>query len=403
MISRIYFSILGIILILPISVDGISANYLYALLPVLQLPLCAHFSCIRFRVISYALALLWVFGGILSISLILAFVHSENPELIAIGSFFFFVTYIYPLILKITTKALDSLILGVVIFSLFYSLNSIFAYLLGGVYSSEAKDLVGSQRVGFVINFALFYLLSARINPTLKRFPMSKMGSLYCSLMMTILAIGSLLTFSRASLISLIVTILFALLFYSRVIFKNLLIFNPKYLLLSLASALLLLALCLFQPFDSLMTFYGERLFSGYLGDPDALASDLSNESSSGGTRLSIFKYVFQLLLSNPFLGNSFNGISRVTSFGSLHNQYVDILVRAGLILGTMVIITLLVIFLRSMRAPAGSYQRITLLPFVATIVYGFFHETFRESQGAVLYLIFVQSYFMPFSAPNNS
>lgn len=391
-----YFTLMGLLMVFPFSLGGISANYLYFLLPFLQAA-TNSFSLIVFKLSSYSKAILFVFSFNFICGLLLYFLFPKyHLESFFFGAFIFFATYIFPTLLRVSPKVLEGLVFGILLFSIVYSLFSACQYLLGGVYSAEAKDLVGTQRIGFVLNFSFFLVLANVLLPVNSGDQTIDRPNVILSIFTVVtLLIGSVLTFSRSSIISMIVTLLFLLLREIRLSIKSKFKFSWKNILLFLFPGFLALFAISSKAIGYLFSFYGTYLFEGYLANPEAIADDLGNPQASGGTRIAIQSFSFKLLLSNPIIGNSFRGLSEISEWGSLHNQYLDILVRSGLLLGGFVLLLQLVMFLRFFKSPVGSKNRTLLYPFVSTLIYGFFHETFRESQGAFLYFIYVQHYFL--------
>jgi len=391
--STTYFTILGFLFSIPISFKGISANYLYLLLPFFLAFI--QQSYITFRFSHCSQILLALFFSIFVISLSILSISGLPLEPSAFGGALFFATYIIPFLVRLKPPLLHGLIAGVLLFSIFYSIFSMISYLALGVFSTEAKDLVGSQRTGFLLLFSLFYLSASLLFDYADALPRILAGRSNTLISILILLIGSLLTFSRSSVIALICTLVMFLFVYRRQVSTDVKL-NPK-LIISLAILLIMpVSFVVIKPLTALFDFYSHYLFASYLFDPDSLHSDLGNELSSGGTRLAIIKFSIGLIMDNPIIGNSFSGISRITPWGSFHNQYFDIIVRSGIVLGGFILGAFIAILFRFTFHPLTRLHHLAASSFASTLIYGFFHETFRESQGAFLLLLYVQIYLQP-------
>jgi len=91
-----------------------------------------------------------------------------------------------------------------------------------------------------------------------------------------------------------------------------------------------------------------------------------------------ILNYVF----SHPFTGSGFLGcwIMFENLQCSAHNQYADVLFRVGFI-GFLIYIYILFKILKFLKI----YHKDLFFGLTGVIIYGFFHETFKLSQGAFI------------------
>jgi O-antigen ligase len=236
----------------------------------------------------------------------------------------------------------------------------------------EAKDLIGTQRLGFIYVIAFWLVYLDRQQKEfwgVARYPI-----------LFVLAVGLCLTFSRASIVATLVTfILFAVVQHG----GWLKTFNMK----SVGNAILtvigaiLIATAIFRVFPLVFQFFGARLF-GFFVDSDALFNTFADSTTSEGTRLYIASRLLDFVVRNPLTGSGYLGawVLRDT-FGSAHGQYMDVLFRTGPI-GFFIYLCMLVALMRFLwRSEEALFWGVA-----AVLVYGLFHETFKESQGAFVF-----------------
>jgi O-antigen ligase len=71
--------------------------------------------------------------------------------------------------------------------------------------------------------------------------------------------------------------------------------------------------------------------------------------------------------------------------FGSAHSQYMDVFFRTGFF-GLFIYMTLIFFILKEMYLK----DKGLFFGFVSILVYGMFHETFKESQGGFIFAFFL-------------
>ena len=100
------------------------------------------------------------------------------------------------------------------------------------------------------------------------------------------------------------------------------------------------------------------------------------------GYRIIIFKEIANFVADNPFTGSGFLGcwIMFDNLSCSAHSQYTDILFRTGLF-GFSIYIYILFRIGKYLRAT----NRDLFYGFIAILIYGFFQETFKLSNGAFI------------------
>ena len=262
---------------------------------------------------------------------------------------------------------------AVVLVSLMSSTSSILIFALeslGGQLDYEAKDLVGSQRIGFVYLLALWivYFLPRHLN-----------ASVWLrSAMLAIIVAGLFLTFSRSSVVSLgVVVALFTLTRTLNWFFVTRLGDLRKGIGVLCAIAAIIAGL--YSLFPLTFEFYGDRLLDLFLSDK--VSSHLVDPVTSEGRRIHILKTIFQYVMANPITGSGFLGIWILpeAGAGSSHNQYLDVMLRTGLP-GLTIYLIMIVALLRTLKHDKGLTWGL-----VSMLVYGMFHETFKESQGTFI------------------
>jgi hypothetical protein len=106
------------------------------------------------------------------------------------------------------------------------------------------------------------------------------------------------------------------------------------------------------------------------------------NAEDSTGYRIQILLELYNLPLKNILFGSGYLGVNSISEgfFGSMHNQYADIFLRTGFIglFFYLLILYRILIFLKN-------YDLSLYYGFFSILIYSFFLETFRLSQGAFL------------------
>jgi O-antigen ligase len=239
----------------------------------------------------------------------------------------------------------------------------------GGVLGFEAKDLVGTQRYGFIYAIAIWL---AYLDPLQKR-----LWGVARYPILVILLTGLVLTFSRSSIVAMMVSFLAFSVVKHGAWLRN---FNLK----SVGNAvvtiggLLAIAALLFRLFPIVFDFFSVRLF-GFFADGDDVIAALDDRNTSEGTRLYIFLRILEYVVRNPLTGSGYLGVWVLgdNAFGSAHSQYGDVLFRTGVV-GFGFYVAILVAVMRHLKRE----HEALFWGAGAVLVYGLFHETFKESQG---------------------
>ena len=189
----VFFTVALIPFSIKLGDQGISANYLFFLFPILVLlsgkslilpqRLYLEFIAIYIAILCLATAYQYTLLG--------EFDRRLVSFTIFMGMFVF-------MFVKITPKMVVGFKISVILISLYFSIYSIYGYILEGaeVLGFSAKDVVGTQRIGFVYIVAFWILLLFRTQSIMMR--ALKISAISC------IFFGLLLTFSRASIVALV-------------------------------------------------------------------------------------------------------------------------------------------------------------------------------------------------------
>ena len=361
--------------LIPLYVDSISINYIYVLLPFFLIFVKGKIQ----KPSRLIITLFVIFFFIFFLGMGLSLFEDYGLQARRISSYFIFTSIFFYSIIFIDENIVDAFKKAVILISCYYCLISLFNffYLGGNMMGYEQKDLVGSQRYGFVYLFALFLLIqdSSIYNKTLK------------NIGVTLLVVGSFLTFSRATIVAMVLTfILYLILEKKRTPSVNK---KNKFLLFF---KILFFTGCItaimFYFFPVLLDFFYERIIGRLLLKSDNY--EITDSENSEGFRLQVWKSILTLVLKNPLTGSSYLGsyILKDVVVGSAHNQYFDILLRTGF-LGFGAYLVLIVKLLKFLF----NKKRIFFWAFVSVLMYGFFHETFKETQGAFILTFIIALY----------
>jgi O-antigen ligase len=350
----------------PISADGVSVNYSFVLLPL--------FLLFTGRPLRKPPTLFLLLAGVYSIIFAIAALyqydlHGEGGRRIA--SFFVFMSLFSYACIRLDAEHVDAFKAAVVLISLIMSVASVLLFLsLGGsALGFQAKDLVGTQRFGFIYILAIWILYL--YVPSGLRQRVFRYGFL------AVILIGLLMTFSRSSVLALGGTIcLFALARSARWA-RAPTLKTTATAIVALFGVVVLTSLLL-TAFPLAYEFFESRIVE-FAMDPGAVSEDLEEEGSAG-TRLVILRRILEYVASNPVTGSGYLGVWTLYQgfAGSAHNQYADVLFRTGVIGFTAYFCLLVLIGLYLRRS-----HRALFWGFLGIVLYGVFHETFKESHGA--------------------
>lgn len=347
--------------LVPISAfDGKSVNYFFVVYPGLYLILNRAIKPSQNVVLLISL---YSFIFIFTLAIQYEFIEYAFNRII---SFLIFMTVFAYCFIRIEDNMVKNFKNALVIFSLVYSIKSIFdffSYQKIGPLHFGAKDLIGTQRIGFIYILG-FYICLIKIAKT-------KL-SLYAKYVISgIIMIGLLLTFSRSSFVCLVIS----LLVYSVMGVKE----KGIKKLIAVFVFIFIMFYLIGTYFPITVEFFNARLIETLLNKEEAIA-EISTPEASFGTRIEIWKEIIEYVGYNPFNGSGYLGVWVISKndFGSAHNQYMDVFLRTGVV-GFMFYSILLYLIARYLYF----CHKDLFCGFVGFLVYGFFHETIKESQGA--------------------
>lgn len=373
----------------PVVVDQYSVNYSFLLLPVVSILLTRRVE-MPSRVLGAAIALYIV---IYLAGLLIDLIGGGGFAVRMTMSFVIFMGMFALVPVDVTQEDIGMFKIAVVSIAVVFSSQSVVSYAMAGgsSYGFGLKDVVGSQRFSFISLLGLGVLLYM---PARRRvFQVVKAVAIF------ILLLGLLLTFARATIVALGAA---AALYLVAAVARRRWLAPP--LLMRRTGIVAAYVVALFVVAPVTFDYYGELLFSRYSAlvpqvaeaapvesiAPTEAGPDIFIREGSEGTRLAIWHSVLNHTLSNPWLGSGYLGswtLKDVTT-GSAHNQYIDVMMRTGILGFAAYMLVLVLVFRMLFRCDAGLFWG-----GVAILVYGLFHETFKESQGGFVLAFLVGLY----------
>jgi O-antigen ligase len=364
------------IFLIPISIQGISFNYIFIAFPlwlifknrfIIKTPFLIQISILYYIAIFIIALIIEIFNG------------DTDSIIRRFASFLVFIAIFSFAFVRITDKTINSFMRAVVFSSIIGSGISIIIFFLndGNLLGWEQKNIVGSQRYAFVYLMAFYLLYIGNVK--------FKSSILHISAMCLIM-MGIFLSFSRASIISLLICSVYYEFKKKNYPIKNTLSIKKRHIIFILFMALIQLMM------PVTFEYYYERIINYLiLGE----SNNYLQFNTSEGVRLGIWERVFTFIINNP-LGNGFLGIwsvEEVSGHGleraaSAHNQYIDVFFRTGFI-GIVLYGAILCELFKTLR---GKYIGLQVA-FFSVLIYGIFHETFKESQGAFILSILIGIY----------
>jgi O-antigen ligase len=362
------------IFLIPFSLGSVSANYFFVILPVLIVLLKGK---LKIPDVNINVMLIFYF----SIFFISFFFQDEFYNYLdrKLISFIIFMTLFSYTFINISLDMVNAFKISIVLVSLGITLVKITNYVVlgGDDLGFSAKALVGSQRESFVLVLAFFILLFYQPKTIISII-------LKVSFLLIILA-GLINTFSRSSMIALILVLL--VFFSSKINLKKIpntktLIKFSKYTLLTLITIFLTFY---FLPVH--FEFYLSRIYNFISGGEFFRQFLEISPDDTIGYRIVMLKDIFNFVLQYPLTGSGFLGcwIMYENLQCSAHNQYADVLFRTGF-LGFMIYGFILFRIFNYLR----SSNKDLFYGFLGVLLIGMVHETFKLSQGA-----FILSFFL--------
>jgi len=356
--------------LVPLGYDELSVNYLFLLVPLTWVASRGRVERLPDLVQLAAV----VFALILVFSILIA---PGQIDLLTrrLASFAVFMTFLAFAIVRLRPEDVNAFKLALVTMSILYSLQAIVVFLQAnavGPVHFEAKNLVGSQRYGFVYVIALWILLLGQWSG--RRAQMTRLVGL-------VVVTGGLgLTFSRSALIATAGSVLVFVVVRaaSRLLRLEIGVPGGKALTGLIFAVVAVVVTLRFFPLT--IEFYWETLLAPIVDR--SLFTSMGESGTSEGIRVVRVIETLGYLTQYPLTGTGFLGIWAVspTGGGSAHNQLLDVLLRVGVVGFAMYLAVLASLMRFLSRADKGLFWGM-----VAILIYGFFHETFKESQGAFI------------------
>jgi hypothetical protein len=369
--KRLFGGLLFTFFLWPVSLEGISVNYSFAVW-------CLWRILTRGRVqrvgdhTAVAIAhylLVFVVASALQWNLVELWGRRLVSFLVFMTVFAFSLTGVR------SENEVESFKTGLVLISVVLSLQTIgswFSLSRATPLHFEAKDLIGSQRVGFVYIMGIWVCLMSAV----KRWRM-RILQYSC---LAIIGLGALLTFSRATVMAFVGTVFLFLLHGLLQGVKR----KERSQLLKRAGvlvAVMALVGLAAKVMPLTFEFYKVRLIEALA--EGKFVENLGALETSEGTRVAIGETILATVIERPLTGSGYLGIWSILGedvAGSAHNQYTDVLLRTGPI-GLLIYCGLL------WKVARWLYRNKPELfwGFCGFLLYGLFHETAKESQGAVI------------------
>lgn len=343
----------------------LSVNYAFLLCPCaallctgkLRRPQEVFLFAMTFYVLVFAAATIYQFD------LLSDFIRRLTSFILFIGIFSF-------MFVKIDDRMIRAFKVAVILASCYFSLKSVIVFFISGGSSLgyDAKDVVGTQRYGFIYLMAFWIVYLST--------PKTLIAKVTKGSLIFIALIGLVLTFSRASIVALMGSFLIFTFWSLRGVSPGRLVKGAILTAIGATIAYFLLSVY----FPIILEFFGDRLF-GFFSHANTVEDHLANSETSEGARIQVWATILQYIFSNPLTGAGYLGVwivRETAGLASAHNQYFDVLFRTG-ILGLIIYLILLFQTAKHLWTKDQSL----FWGLIGTIVYGFFHETFKESQGA--------------------
>ena len=356
--------------------DGLSGNYSFILLPLFIIGISGKIKTSNFFNKYFVIYL--------AIFMIATLYQYSNLEFFTrrFVSFLIFISIFFYTLFDVDIKMINSFKYALIIVSLYMSLFTLYSYIkLGGSdLGFAAKDAVGGQRFGFVYVMSFWILFFEDYSGILRKF--------FKFLFLLIIFLGILLTFSRSGIVAIFLS---AMIYFTTKLyyfFKNNKTKELINLLFFIILIIILLILFLFI-FPEIYSFFNARLFI-FFAKGGIEEMDLGNTEGSEGFRIYMLQLILKYVLSNPITGSGFLGVWVLfeNHSGSSHNQYTDILFRTGIIGFFTYIYILYKISKYLYKIHIGIFWGL-----IGVFIYGFFHETFKESQGGFILAFLIGMY----------
>lgn len=369
---RIWAILLCMVLLLPISLtvadDGVSANYLFALLLIAPLGYRRNYHAVAY-ILFMILAL--VVGVIMFSNLDTRFLTRQfiSFSLALIGVLLLFVRL---------GLSLEEFLTAIVLCAVGYSLVAMYMFTVGGFSLADIYMVKGGmrefipdwpQRYAVVLVFAFFVALG-RWNRNLI-WAVADIVILACIFM----------TFTRAAWLAVAVGLpAYAVLWFSGMARSAARMGGGQRVAL-LASGVLMIGALTYAALNPNVVSAFTTIYEDLVDVSETNPQDF-NASEGEGERLDLYSAIIKTVEDNPFTGTGFAGAYLVIpGEGSAHGEYWDVLLRTGVI-GLVIYLLFWGKLLKYyVRTDAGVAAGL-----IALLIFGIFHETTKLSYGALIF-----------------
>jgi len=368
-ITSVMLVMLFFVFLHPYVYKGISINYSFCLYPLVLIIYREKLVKLPNVMINSAIIFSLIF--IISIFYYIQMLDMADHRL---ASFIVFMTIFSYSIINIRPDMVTAFKRAVILICVYFSIIAIYEYLelrAMGPLHFDIKNKLGSQRYGFIYILAFWLVLLG--------YPDSVRNLILKYSLLVIITAGLFFTFSRSSIVAFVGTIfVYIILKVCREFIRQ--NYIELFRIVFIASIVISTIILIYYFFPITVEFYKYTLFDPILNA--TLIDALNNTGSSEGMRVVRIEESVEYIIFNPLTGTGYLGIWSFSESGagSAHNQLLDTLIRVGII-GFICYIYLLYRLLKYLVKQDSPL----FWGMVGVLIYGLFHETFKESQGAFI------------------
>ncbi len=370
---RIRYVLLCALLLAPISLmlfdDGVSANYLFALLLISPRGYRRNYHAtayIAFMIVALLIGIV-MFSHLDAVFLARQFI-----------SFTLWLIGVSLLFVRLSIR-LEELLVATVLCAVAYSLTAFYMFSFGGFSLTDIYAVKGGmrdfitdwpQRYAVVLVFAFFVSLRSWGRSLI--WPAANLVILGCIF----------LTFTRAAWLGTAVGLVaYGFMWLSGFGRAATGAMRTRQIIVVLAGVLLAMVAISYALLDQEVSDAVARIYDDMVNTAETNPQDFKS-SEGEGDRLDLYSQIIKTIEYNPFTGTGFAGAYLVIAGeGSAHGQYWDVLLRTGVI-GLVIYLLFWVKLLRYyLRVDIGVTAGL-----IALGVFGCFHETTKLTYGALIF-----------------
>lgn len=369
-LPSLFLVIAFVIFLIPYSYLGNSANYLFVLFPLFFILLTGKIKKPTTNII-----IILIF---FSLQFFLAtFYQHDLVEFFdkRLMSFVIFMTVFSYLFIDINKKQIDAFKIAIVLIIFCLTISKFVKFY---IYTLEGqinfKYFLGSSRYGFVYIFAFWIVFFYKT--------INKLSYFLKILLILLILLGIFLTYSRTTIIAISCTLI--LYFLNNIYSIKKKIFS-KFIFISIfVGVFIYVIIFLKDNFSGNIFHVYEHTVLPYFTNYnfDDILNNFNNSMTSEGFRIQIWNKISNYILLRPVISSGFLGcwIMYDDNQCSAHSQFFDVFFRVGFIGFFFYIVILTQIYKNLQQHHTDLYYS-----FVGIIIYGFFHETFKLSQGSFI------------------